>query len=124
LLITGQPDAAMTAWRQAAALDGRNPLWSFQIGKLSIQQGRWQDAIGLLESVLRDQPGHVEAMTLLAVAQTHLGRLDEAEQLLNQARQLKPDDRLVLQAMLELEATRRGAAPIGPMTPPGVGGSG
>lgn len=122
LLLSGQHDAAMTSWKQAAGLEGRNPLWRFQIGKLSVQLGRWQDAVALLESVLRDVPGHIEAMTLLAVAHTRLGRLDEAEQLLNQARQLKPDDRQVMQAMLDLEAARNGAAPIGPSDVPGVGG--
>jgi hypothetical protein len=68
-------------------------------------QGR--DALAMIEALERDFPRHVEVLMLRARALVTLERWVEAEPLLRQAAELRPDDQEVLKALAVL-AMRKG----------------
>ena len=68
------------------------------------KEGRLEDAEQLYRRVLRDHPGNVDAMRLLATLRFQAGRYEEAERLLERAIALAPD---FLAAIIDLGRLRK-----------------
>jgi tetratricopeptide (TPR) repeat protein len=89
---SGQPDAAIEAYEQAAA--AAPDLFQAQaaLGNLYLQQGRLQDALHSFEAVAQLRPDDYTVHQQLALLYRQLGRYDEALAEANQALALAPAD--------------------------------
>lgn len=76
----GKLDEAEKAYRAAIERDSTDPDFQAHLGQCLLRQGKPQDAISLLEKVVRENPRHDYGYTLMAYAETlmHLGQKDAA----------------------------------------------
>ena len=78
----GRPDRAVEAWRSAQTIDASEPRILDALEQLFVQQGRWEDAIELLEkrAALADneQVRNAMLLNLAALAHEKLGDDDRA----------------------------------------------
>jgi tetratricopeptide (TPR) repeat protein len=89
----GVPPQAARAFKQAFALDARNPGPLIDAGFIECDLRRWADALATFERALARDPGRADAHVGHAIALMELGRLDEAEIALGRAEALDPADR-------------------------------
>jgi tetratricopeptide (TPR) repeat protein len=61
------------------------------IGALRLAQGRYREAVGLLEEVLRRAPGHADALNHCGIAWMEMGRLEKAAPLFERLTRARPD---------------------------------
>ena len=85
---TGQPDKARNILDQLLKESPKNTQALYQRGLLSLRQGKYQEAIGILED-LRDT-GDPGAVTALAGAYVGLRQFDKAEVILSEALKKSP----------------------------------
>ncbi|HOY65374.1 MAG TPA: tetratricopeptide repeat protein [Candidatus Ozemobacteraceae bacterium] len=106
---------AELALSEALAADPDDPAPAFQIGRLKIEQQKWKDALGWLETAVAAYP--LEANMLSARAHLRLGNRPEAGKALDlAAKSLATDgqnDATKAKLMAEIEAMRREAAASG-----------
>ena len=81
--------AANEAFHQHLLLHSHDPVLIQAVAM--IKHGEFGQAEGILKKFLYDNPYNVVAIRALAEIATHLGRLEDAENLLVRALQLKPD---------------------------------
>ena len=78
---------------QGVAVDNGNIRLHFRIGIIQDKAGRKQDAINAMKNVLELQPEDPEALNYLGYTYADLGiHLDEAEDLIQSALRMKPND--------------------------------
>ena len=89
--MTGRPDRAMAAAEQAAALRAL-PRQVLRAASLACD-GNLDEAEPIVRTSLREDPGHVEALRLLARILMRRGAADEAERVLGAIVERAPHDR-------------------------------
>lgn len=90
--LQGRLEEAETAFSQALHEDGGNSTFWFNRGSLQLRRGLAQSARGDLARAAGLEPGSVQVLTNLAVAETALGEREQARQTLYLARTLAPED--------------------------------
>lgn len=90
--LQGRLEEAEAAFSQALEEDSGNSTFWFNRGSLQLRRGLAQSARGDLTRAAGLEPGSVQVLTNLAVAETALGERDQARQTLYLARTLAPED--------------------------------
>ena len=91
-MIAGQPGRADAALAKAVLHNDDNPLVLDIIGAVYTLLGDEQEAANWIQRALRRQPGNVNFLVNLANNHMFLGKLDEAEAVLNQVLGSNPDN--------------------------------
>jgi tetratricopeptide (TPR) repeat protein len=73
-----------------------NPWWHYQLGRLCAMFRRYDRAVEELQQVLRIDPAHDRAVSLLAFVYAALGRRDLAIGQFKRALEIRPDDPILL----------------------------
>ncbi len=89
--ILGDNDPAEQIYRDLLVKIPDDPGSLFNLGRLLIRKKEYEESAELLSSFLEQQPGDAEAWTNLGVAQSGLGRKEEARESLNRAMSLAPE---------------------------------
>ena len=93
---SGQPDAAIQAYRQAIAWQEGSLHPSEQpyvnLGSLLLEQGHVDEALVALNSAAHLAPGNAYCRLKLGVAYRRAGRLEDSRRELEEATQLEPDN--------------------------------
>ena len=87
--------AGLAAARKAVALDDKDPVAYFALGRVYTVQGEQDASIAELEMALRLNPSFAQAYHGLGFALALSGRLDEAVEALQMAERLSPRDPLL-----------------------------
>ncbi len=87
-----RPDEAEQAFTLALQQDSGTATFWFNRGSLQLRRGLAQDARGDLQRASGLEPGSVQVLTNLAVAETALGERAQAREILYLARTLAPED--------------------------------
>ncbi len=87
----GQPDEAVTAYKEALRLRPDFVEALNNLGNALVNQNKAQDAVAAFERVLRLRPGYAEAHNNLAAALRQQAKWTEAEAHYREAIRLKPD---------------------------------
>ena len=74
------------------------------VGRCLANVERWIDAIPFLEKALQASPGHLESAHLLAVAQSNLGRYQQALEILQSAQKYHPNHQGLISGITFCEA--------------------
>ena len=82
-------------------------LGNIAIGRLALMEGRVTDAKSAFEAALRFDPGSVEAMHWLAVAENRNGQTTDARALVDKILELHPDNLVALTDEMEFAADRK-----------------
>lgn len=90
--LQGRLEEAEAAFSQALEEDSGNSTFWFNRGSLQLRRGLARSARGDLARAAGLEPGSVQVLTNLAVAETALGERDQARQTLYLARTLAPED--------------------------------
>jgi tetratricopeptide (TPR) repeat protein len=106
-----QCDEAVVAYLEAARCEPDNLLWLREAAQIHLKRERWQEAAGILESLLRRSPHDADALTSLALAYGGLGRFDDADRLLHQVGARRPADSNVALVSHRVAAWRDSKAP-------------
>jgi adenylate cyclase len=77
---------------KALALDDKDPIAYFALGRIHMMQGRHEDSIAALEKAIDLNPSFAQSHHGLGMALTLAGRLDEAKAALKMAERLSPRD--------------------------------
>lgn len=93
LLPLGNYTEARIELRKAVRLSGENALAPYYLGALEAAQGRFQDALPLLERAHRDAPGFPNVKGALAYTYARVGRRRDADAVLTRMRAGVSDDR-------------------------------
>ncbi|RJQ77347.1 MAG: tetratricopeptide repeat protein [Desulfobacteraceae bacterium] len=84
---------ALEILHRGLAVDNKNIRLHFRVGVIHDKAGHKQDAIAAMKDVLQIQPQDAEALNYLGYTYADLGiHLDEAENLIQNALKMKPDD--------------------------------
>jgi adenylate cyclase len=92
-LFAGSTEVAIEHFETSLRLDPRTPLRPFLdtgIGTCYFFQRRFEDAVVLLVSSLRQVPTYVTTSWILASCYAHMGRLDEAREIVAHLRKITP----------------------------------
>jgi adenylate cyclase len=87
---------AMAKLQQAMRASPHDPLtwlWMVWTGAMLFDLRQFDAAIKTLQQVVRLRPGYTQVQVLIAMSLAHLGRLDEARELLKRARAQGQDPR-------------------------------
>jgi len=87
---SGRLDAAADYYQQALQIDPSFSAPLAHLATLKLKQGRYQDALTLLQAFVEAEPDNASAHHGMGVALQHLGRLDEARASLDRALSLNP----------------------------------
>jgi Flp pilus assembly protein TadD len=87
----GQPDEAITCFREALRLKPDYPEAHYNLGTTLGELGRREEAVVCYREAIRLRPDYAEALNNLGLALTELGRPGEAAVLLRQAARLRAD---------------------------------
>ncbi len=90
--LQGRLEEAEVAFSRALEQDSGNSTFWFNRGSLQLRRGLARDARGDLTRAAGLEPGSVQVLTNLAVAETALGEREQARQTLYLARTLAPED--------------------------------
>jgi adenylate cyclase len=89
----GYREEALDRLRQALRASPHDPLtwlWTLWTGVLQFYSRKFDAAVETLHQVVRLRPGYAQAQVLMAASLAHLGRLDEARDLLSRAQVRDP----------------------------------
>jgi tetratricopeptide (TPR) repeat protein len=92
-LFAGSTDLALSHFETSLRLDPRSPLRPFHetgIGSCYFFQRRFEEAVALLVPSLRQIPTYVTTAWVLASCYAHMGRLDEAREVVAHLRKITP----------------------------------
>lgn len=90
LVKTGDLDAAQAVYE--LALTSSDAAWAnYGLARVHIQRKRYQEAEALLNKIIAEFPGQVEALDLLADIKRRIGKTDEAQKLVERAINLSPN---------------------------------
>ena len=84
--------AGMALAEKALALDDKDPIAYFAIGRIHMMEGRHDDSIAALETAIELNPSFAQSHHGLGMALTLADRLDEAKSALHMAERLSPRD--------------------------------
>lgn len=84
--------AGMALAERALALDDKDPIAYFAIGRIHMMEGRHDDSIAALETAIELNPSFAQSHHGLGMAFALAGRLDEAKAALCMAERLSPRD--------------------------------
>lgn len=87
---------ARDAAKEVLRLDSSDPYWHGLLANIELSLGNWQAAYEATTRGLAVTPGHSELLRLRSVAAVHLGRLNEAESVSDDAANSEPDSTFVL----------------------------
>jgi Flp pilus assembly protein TadD len=82
--------AAAAAYRALAALDPDVPIVNFRLADALLRSGRAAESVPFYRKVLQSSPRTADPFVGLATAQAELGRLDDAERVLEAALRIDP----------------------------------
>jgi len=85
-------DAGLALAEQALALDDKDPMAYFAMGRIHMMRGRHDDSIAALETSIELNPSFAQSHHGLGMALTLAGRLEEAKEALGVAERLSPRD--------------------------------
>jgi adenylate cyclase len=85
-------DAGMKLAQKALALDDKDPMAYFAVGRIHMMRGRHDDSIAALNTSVELNPSFAQSHHGLGMALTLAGRLDEAKDSLEMAERLSPRD--------------------------------
>lgn len=85
------PDLAVPAYRNAEALQPREPRWPYYLGHLALARGDSAQAVAAFERSLELAPDHGPTLAALAQLYREQGRLDEAQRRAEELLRLDPD---------------------------------
>ena len=92
VLEASKPDQAIEAYKQAAALQPRDPEPHFSAGALLEKDNRFADAEGEYKQALALDPGSTDALTGLANIYMRAQRFVDAEEILGKLTTMHPND--------------------------------
>jgi tetratricopeptide (TPR) repeat protein len=98
----GELDAALAAYRQAAAIRPDHPRLLERLAHLYLLRRQPREAVDALRRLTRASPDNAANWAQLAFALAQIGESDEAGRALRQALAIDPDDPLVRQVMEQL----------------------
>ncbi|MGH2570847.1 MAG: tetratricopeptide repeat protein, partial [bacterium] len=87
----GAPRAALSAFRQAVALDAKEPRWSYHLARVQAETGDVPAALASVDSALALDAGYVPAQLWRGTWLLDAGRIDEAEESFRNASRLEPE---------------------------------
>ena len=85
-------EEGMTLAKKALALDDKDPVAYFAVGRIHMMQGQHDDSIASLETAIELNPSFAQAYHGLGMALTLAGRLDDAKEALIMSERLSPRD--------------------------------
>jgi tetratricopeptide (TPR) repeat protein len=97
---------AAREYRLAFDYEPRQPTWAVTAARMYWRLEDWQAVVELLEQVRRLTPDNAEVWYKLGVARMRMGHLEAADEALQRAAGLAPDDQAVRQALAELARLR------------------
>ncbi len=95
-------DHALTALERARTLDPDSPEINYDIGFTYFQQKQYSQARPFLEAALRERPDFFEALTVGGAVLYKLGDRPSAQQVLERAHALRPNDQGVSRLLAQL----------------------
>lgn len=95
-------DHALEAFEKARTLDPYSPEINYNLGFTYFQQKRYSQARQYLEAALHERPDFFEALTVEGAALYKLGDASSAEQTLERAHALRPNDQAVSKLLAQL----------------------
>ena len=95
-------DHALTALERARTLDPESPEINYDIGFTYFQQKQYSQARPFLEAALRERPDFFEALTVGGAVLYKLGDRPSAQQVLERAHALRPNDQGVSRLLAQL----------------------
>jgi tetratricopeptide (TPR) repeat protein len=87
----GAPRAALSAFRQAAALDPKEPRWPYHLARMQAETGDLPGALASIDSSLALDAEYAPAHLWRGQWLLDTGRIDEAEQSYRNASRLEPE---------------------------------
>lgn len=88
----GMARVALVAFRQAGALDPREPRWTYHLARMQAATGDLSGALDSIARVLQRESGYVPAWLWQGEWLLDAGRADEAEESYRAAIRLRPED--------------------------------
>jgi adenylate cyclase len=85
-------ETGMALAKKALALDDKDPLGYFAVGRIYMMRGRHDDSVAALETAIVLNPSFAQAYHGLGMTLTLAGRLEDAKNALRQAERLSPRD--------------------------------
>src|SRR5574340_472349 len=89
-LTLAQPADAERAFERTLALNSRFLAARFDLGIAQIQLGRFQDAVGNFEQILRETPSDYESLNYLGIALSGAGNDEQAMEALRRSIAVQP----------------------------------
>ena len=103
-LASGKMDSAVTEMYKAAQLDGGTFSYLyFEVGKIHMQSGKFDEAEKAFQKYLDSNSGSYEAITKIALCQLSQGDVGHAKEKFQEALKIKPDHAASLEALKMLE---------------------
>jgi tetratricopeptide (TPR) repeat protein len=90
-----RPDEALSSALNAVTLNQSNPEFVYRVGNTYLEMQRFQEALPYLMSSYRNRPSDAPTINALAVCYLGLGRLDEAQAMIDKAIELRPEPGIV-----------------------------
>ena len=91
-VLSGDPEAAIAAYRAAELEDPDDPATRVLLGNLMIAAGALDDAVRLFDSVIESDPDNIDAMFARALLAGHFGNRALQEQLLMNVVTIDPEN--------------------------------
>lgn len=103
----GEPNESYAAFSEAIRLEHDNPLWLSKRGLLMASQNRWGEAAQDFYRQLQLSPRDPEAHLLLGGSLANIGRLDDAERVLEAGFKLAPNHPQIHSTLAQVRIARR-----------------
>jgi|GEM_PF-5125131 diguanylate cyclase (GGDEF)-like protein len=107
LVITSDAAEALAHLQRAEQLDAANTMILLLLARTQLRLARIVDAVNTLERLLKMEPGHREALGLLAYGQRQLGHFDLAKDRAEEALALDAGDRTALEVRADCLAVAK-----------------
>jgi tetratricopeptide (TPR) repeat protein len=104
LLLTGDPDAAETAFRAALTLDRNDPVAALGVAQIAVARRQFAAAVPQAKQALQQQPGNAEAKLTLAEALLGTGAAGDSLPYAEQAAKQLPDSEQAHRALARMYA--------------------
>jgi tetratricopeptide (TPR) repeat protein len=104
-LASDQAHAGIEALKRAVTHNG-GAVASLDLAKAFLSQEMWAEATAHLNTVVRANPGHAEALRLLAAAYYQINRFKLAAQTYRKAYQIEPSARTLISAVIALQGAQ------------------